>query len=186
MFSSTISKTITAIVIAIGFVSGADSAKASTYDHLDQLALQLQGQSRRLISEFRLHYRHTREYRHLISDGYEMYRLAAHIHRVAHQHGGVHHLQSDLKQLDQLHHHIHDLVDHREVHPHGGHVHGNTGHVHAMLEEMEDTLHHMLDDVKQLTRPVYHHRDHRHDTFHGGPDREIRIGNSTFVVRFPW
>jgi hypothetical protein len=147
-------RTLIATVLTIaGLSTVGQTARA---EHIDDLAFQLQRQSRDLYLEFRQHYSHTRGYRHLISDSAEMYRLAGHIHEIAHHAGSLVHLRSDLKELDRLFHHIEDLVDDIEHDArfghHGGHIHGSTRHVRHLLHEIEDTLHHLLDDVNELVR----------------------------------
>ncbi|MEQ8786288.1 MAG: hypothetical protein RIC55_08310 [Pirellulaceae bacterium] len=189
MTLATISKSFAIAVVAAASLISTRSADAAPGDHLDLLASRLQAQSRDLIGEFRLHYAHTAEYRHLVSDAYSVYRLAGHIHVLAHTSQSLHHIESDLRQLDRLLHHLHELVDHREIHPHGGHTHGDTAHVHRLLGQMEDTLHHMLSDVRQMTRHN-HGVGSGHGRFSGGygqfPSQSsgIIIRNGRVSLRF--
>jgi hypothetical protein len=162
---------ITVVLATTGFAS---SAQADVYRHIDELALRLQQQAQELDREFTLHYRHASQYRHLRSDSREMVELAAHVHDVAHDCGPLTHLQSDLRQLDHLFHHIEDLVAEMEhdarrgdyhsryghyghpghwgggYHGRGGHIHGDTRHVRRLMKAMEDTLHHLQEDVDEL------------------------------------
>lgn len=195
MTISSSAKTLVAVTITIiGSALSGQSAEAASLQHIDNLAVRLQSQARQLICEFRLHYRHTCDYRHLMSDSYQMYRLAAHIHSVAHYRGSLYHIRSDVNKLDRLFHHLEGLVDHIEYHPHGGHIHGHTGHVHQMLARMEDTLHHLQEDVRAMTDPFHGHvfspvvinpgfgghPGHGHGHSRGG----ISFGNDRFAIRF--
>ena len=198
------SKTLVALIVT--FVSSgmfSQNAEAASSRHLDNMAVRLQGQAREMIGELRLHYRHAGEYRHLISDAYEIYRLATHIHDLTHHHSGIRHVRADIDSLDRKFHHLEDLVSHIDHHPHGGHVHGNTYHVHEMLEAMEGTLHHLQEDIEELADP---HHGHGHNVVqprpqYRGPSRRgpshgahghgsrnghsgIRIGNDRFSIRF--
>jgi hypothetical protein len=142
----------------LSFLLFATSANADPLEHIDELSFRLQKQVGRLGREFRTHYRHTAHYRHLMSDTLKMYRLAIHIHDIAHHEGDLDHIHDDLHELDGLFHHVQELTGHTQGHADhdpftGGHVHGHTGHVFGLLEQIEDTLHHMLEDVEELTGP---------------------------------
>jgi hypothetical protein len=149
----TISRISFAAVLMIIAGAGA-SARADEFEHIDSLALSLQRQTRELYNEFGEHYRHASHSIHLRNDAAKMFRLARHIHDVAHVGGSLNHIAADLRQLDQLFHHLEDLVEHIEHDAfHGdGHVHGDTGHVQALMSEIEDTIHHLRADVNELRR----------------------------------
>ena len=141
------------IVVTIGMLATSRIADAASYQHLDTLAVSLQRDSARLYHEFRLHFRHTPGYTHLMSDAASMYRLARHVHEVAHHHGSIAHLRSDLRKLDHTFHHLEGLVDRieRGAYHHGvGHIHGDTRHVRRMLHVMDTNLHHLRADVNEL------------------------------------
>lgn len=160
-----VTKTITAFGLLV--VAAAAPASAGTYEHIDQLALRIEQQGRLLVSETR-HYRHTPEYAHLVADAREICRLATHVHEVAHNHGSVAHLASDLAQLDAKFHHLESVFDRIENHAaHGhGHIHGNTAHVKAILNSMENNIHHLRDDIASLRSHSVHYRSYRVPTQH--------------------
>ncbi|TWU51923.1 hypothetical protein [Rubripirellula reticaptiva] len=153
--------------LALIFASATGSAQANTYHHIDQLALKIERESKQLVYETRL-YVHTPEYGHLVSDSREMATLAHHLHDVAHSEGESFHLESDLAQLDAKFHHLESLVDaieHRAAYG-DGHIHGGTSHVKRLLNSIEDSIHHLQDDLRSLRtashrapvvvrRPVY-------------------------------
>ncbi len=187
--------TRTFLTLALAGFALTGTATANTYSHIDGLAVQLTRYARQLDQEFTAHYRHTSQFRHLREDARQMIRLAEHIHEVAHHQGSLSHLESDLRQLDRLFHHIEDLVEEIEhnaaglghYHGHfgsyygtysGGHIHGNTRHVRRILKSMEDTLHHLHDDVRELARleEARHHHNH-----HGPVIRFSRPGFSIWL-----
>ena len=63
------------LVASLVWGMGSSQASADEFRHIDQLAVKIQRTTKRLINEVR-HYRHTSEYRHLLSDSQEIYRLA--------------------------------------------------------------------------------------------------------------
>jgi hypothetical protein len=146
-------------LLLVAATFGTTSARADEFDHIDDLAVRLQGQARALYGELREHYSHAAHGDHLISDAAAMYRTAAHIHEIAHHAGNVFHLRNDLASLDRNFHHLEGLLDDSERHArfdpwHGGHAHGPTGHVKRLMAEMEDTLHHLRSDVNRLAQPA--------------------------------
>ena len=144
------------VVAVSGLMFAGRSAQAASFDHIDRLARELQSQSSQLYREFRTHYSHAAHGRHLMNDAAALYREASHLHDVAHS-GNLNHMASDLAEMDRLFHHLERLV--REVNfdshsnfGHGGHSHGNTSHVRRLMRDMEDTLHHLTDDISELRR----------------------------------
>ncbi len=192
-------KSFAAVVVTIvSSVMFSQSADASTYRHIDSLAVRLQGQAREMIGELRLHYRHTGDFQHLLSDAYEVFRLAAHVHEVIHHDDCLPHVRADIDALDRKFHHLENLVAHITHHPHGGHVDGNTFHIHQMLAAMEDTLHHLQEDIDELTGPHHGHgfgatpqyvvpapAYHGHGA-HYVPSNGVRVRNDRFSIRFSW
>lgn len=143
-----------ACLIAMTAVSAfATHANADEYSHIDRLAVKIRNNARRITRET-VHYRHTREYAHMVSDANELYRLADHIHDVTHFEGNLRHLIMDLDQLDRMFHHLEglfDQVEHNAAYG-DGHVHGNTAHVKRLLNLIENDIHHMREDVNILRR----------------------------------
>ena len=189
---------IASTLTLVGVFAGSQAADAASFDHIDHLALRLQSQSRDLYNNFRVRYRHTSEYSHLMSDAATMYRLASHVHDVAHEGCNLAHLQDDLRQLDRAFHHVEHLVDDIEHDAHyghfgghfGGHIYGNTHDIRRKLALMEDTLHHLRDDVEELAHPAIHD-PHGHSLGYrpapvvigGGSGRGVYIGGRGFGIR---
>ena len=168
----TLAKRIVLATLALATLAfTALSANADTHEHIDTLAVKMQSQSRELIKEFARHYRHKPGYAHLHSDGVQLYRAAAHIHLIAHQHGSIHHLQSDLRKADRLFHHLEGVLKQTDQ-SFGGHTHGAAYHVFELMHELEDTLHHLKSDIESLDAAAHytsgHHGTGHHGTGHHG------------------
>lgn len=132
---------------------------ANEYRHIDQLALKIQRNSKRLLRETK-HYRHSSGYRHLVADTQSLYRLAGHIHEVAHFEGNFNHLQRDVRQLDREFHHLESVferIEHDAIYD-IGHIHGNTAHVKRLLNSIEDSIHHLAEDVATIRRRMNRRR----------------------------
>jgi len=144
--------TITTVATLACLAGLVQSASAASYQHVDELALQIQNQSRELVNEFRLHYRHTPEYGRLISDANQMYFKAASVHSIAHRHGNLSTLDRYVDQLDSRFHHLEDVLNRVEcetTHGHG-HIHGHTGHVRSLVHRIESAIHHLHDDIRVM------------------------------------
>lgn len=167
----TLARTTFAAVIVAALSALGAKAEAASYEHIDTLALRLQNQSSTLYWEFRNHFSHAAHADHLLSDTADMYRLAKHIHEVAHFGSGLNHIAADLDKLDRQFHHLEDLVSHinEDAAFGGGHVHGNTWHVRRLMRQMENTLHHLRQDVNEMRAPVYDpHHGHGHGVHGAG------------------
>ncbi len=142
------------MALLIGMSAGSlAQANNDTYRHIDQLAQRIERKAKAFKGQMSK-YRHTPEYQHLINDAIEMCRLAEHVHEVAHVDGDVRHLAADLRNLDRTFHHIEGLVqriEHDAAYGHG-HVHGNTRYVWKLLQDIEESIHHMRDDIADLRR----------------------------------
>lgn len=143
------------VVIAATSLSALpSSASAATYHHIDTIAVRIARESAELFREFRIHYRHTAEYPHLISDARELRNHARHIHDVAHRNGSLLHLANDLREIDRLFHHIEELVRRTERSARcdyrSGHIHGETSHVASLMRAIENDIHHLRSDIDEM------------------------------------
>ncbi len=176
------SKTILLATVALACVTfTTTSANADTYHHVDRLAVKMQSQTRELISEFSLHYRHKSGYSHLRNDAIQLYRVAAHVHSVAHQSGNVHHLRDDLQKADRLFHHMERVLAHTDR-SFGGHMHGAAHHVFELMHDIEMNLHHLKRDIESLDDDAHHGLgpDRIVPGYHGYPHHGGRIGRTAF------
>ncbi len=169
---------LTGLVALAGLLIVGQGAEASSYQHIDGLALRIQTQSAALYKEFRLHYSHTADYPHLISDSRNLYYRSKHIHELAHHHGHLNHIASDLRSLDYAFHHLERLLHNIEMNAdvgHFGHVHGQTAHVHDLMKQLETNIHHLREDIEALTAP--------HHSGHGVVIRSRTIGTTPIIIR---
>ena len=161
---------LAAVVTAATLTFGSGTAEAATLRHVDRLAVQLEGYSQKLASEFRAHFRHTPEYVHLMSDAERVAELAEHVHDVIHHGRSISHLERDLSKLSRAMHHLQGLVADVERHArHGhGHIHGYLGHVKLLLRSMDSTLRRPSVRWVNIALRV------RSASFRGGAARRIR------------
>ncbi len=168
-------------VVATSFI--ATPSQAASCSRLIEMSHQLEALTQELNDEFRLHYSHTGLFHHLNADALKIRQEAAHTRRLAHNsHGNVHHLAVDLKELDQLSHHLHELVDAGDTGRYG-HVNGSTRHVHEHLESLTHQIHALEARLTELRTPRHieaytsHHfqtpRD-SHGVHHGHEDSRAR------------
>jgi len=184
-------KAVAAIIAVTGIAAVSPSAEAASYQHIDRGAMRLVRQANQLSREFRIHYRHTSEYRHLMADAATLRRLANHVHEMAHR-GTLSHMASDLQQLDRAFHHLERTVRRIERnggyghHGYGGHIDGNTSDVRRMLRRMKNSLHHLQNDINEtLYPPVHDHGDFGFDSGYYSPRYRSRgVGFSYRKGRF--
>ncbi|MDA7672843.1 hypothetical protein N8615_00445 [Verrucomicrobiales bacterium] len=101
---------------------------------------------------------------------------ADHIDGMAHDpHSSLRHIKADLADLDELAHHLHEVVDAVERGRYSGHVDGNTRHVHSMLDSLNGTIHRMERVVAAYSAPPSGCDVGRgHDGHRGHDDRSTR------------
>ncbi|NNE90206.1 MAG: hypothetical protein HKN23_01025 [Verrucomicrobiales bacterium] len=158
------------VATAMAVIMTAGTAEARHENPLVELAHEIEDIAVELRTEFRIHYRHTRAYRHMMDDISQVLAEAAHIDRLAHDnHSSLRHIKADLEDLDALAHHLHELVDATERRE-GHRVDGDTRHVHEELaalnrtiHQMEDVVSHIMVPPRRVHPPVHRHGDSRHD-----------------------
>lgn len=156
-------KILTTALLVTGMTLGISSTEAKA-QHVDDHAAQLKKQVQTLYSEFARNYRHTSAYHHLMSDTAQMFRLAGHIHEVAHRGGNLRHLEADVRQLDKLYHHVEDQVAdmsrrggrhnddlHGHRHDHDSHRGPDTRRARRLLSDIEDSIHHLHEELQDVT-----------------------------------
>ncbi len=128
-----------------------------------------------LKAEVVRHFRHTAEYRHLLSDAAKIRAEAKHIDKLSHHvHSlnDVKHLRADLEDLDDLVHHIAEMIEEIDHgHGRGGHTHGDIRHVKSLVAYMNRSLHSMECTVSYLERRFACDRECHYDRYDRGHDR---------------
>ena len=171
-------------LVAFGLSFTSSTTQAASFEHIDELAGELQGLSTKLGREFRDHYRHTPQYKHLAAHAKDLRRLSGHIHGIAHEEGDLGHIHDDLHELEDVFHEVEELVAEIEhAAEHGeGHTHGNTRAVRRFLRVMDSAIHHMLEDVEEMTSGGHGgEHDHDHGGHSGGLGSQIGGGSSRVV-----
>jgi len=153
------------LALAAGFVPSAN-AESQT---LVRLVHRLDEYVADFRKEVTTHFIHSGAYRHLAADANSMIREVAHIDELVHDgYSALPHIRQDLKDLDALAHHVHELFDDVDEGRYGR-VRGDTDHVHDLIREINDTIHEMQEVVSDLlAHRDYHHDDHDHRDYRGG------------------
>ncbi|HAY83017.1 MAG TPA: hypothetical protein DCY79_24695 [Planctomycetaceae bacterium] len=185
------------VIAAVAILSGVLIPTAQAFTHIDHLANQVECQSRTLISEIRSHYRHTRQYRKLLSGAYQINRSARHIHALANRPQQLVHLRDDVERLDRRVRELAVQIAQTDVHADGRRIYGPSADVFRLLRTMEDSVHHLYDELLRQTQPRcecdrLHMRNAPDYSLHGhGPlDRDlqdrntIQFGNGRFNFQF--
>lgn len=155
--------------VASALLLGGTASAADVFGHFDQIAARLERQAYQLTTEV-AHYRHTPQYPHLVRDAQLLARTARHAHVTAHVGCDLAHLEADVRELDSVIHHVHELVDaiEHDAAFGRGHVHGRTSHVHSLLASMESNVHHLMNDLRLLRRTYTGHGHRGHDDHNHG------------------
>ena len=113
------------------------------FSHVDDLAVRMEQLAREVCWEMHFNYTHNPGYAVTYAEAYDMLRQAKYIHQEEH-HGHRGEIARVVGDLDRLFHHIEDdICDWQPSHSHFiGH-----GSLFDKIEELEDTLHHLMQDV---------------------------------------
>jgi len=148
--------------------------------HLDEQATVLRAQVGELASELRGKSRRSADYRRLYRDSTEMFFLADHIHDLMHGPLNLAHIAADVEDLDRAFHRIEEFAGDVEGHHQDSRYHHDDDAPSGLSERLaaiDEVLHHLRDDVKQLRTlqartPVERSRP------------GVSIGNRRFRIQF--
>ncbi|MDG2012368.1 MAG: hypothetical protein P8J33_02615 [Pirellulaceae bacterium] len=152
---SLFAKPIVVSIAAILFTFSAAKAEGNSWRHLQDMALDIQLKSDRLLGETH-HYVHTAHYQTMLRTISHMRRKAVRVHVLAIQRGCLFEMERELRMLDRNFHRVEELFGHTE-HDAAigvGHIHGKTSHVRDLLHCIEDDIHHIMEDITSLRIPV--------------------------------
>ena len=149
-----ISRIVTLSVVTLVSLA-ASQVMANDYQHINQLARSIHSQAQELLTETR-HYRSTPNYYRLVRDVTELDRLACHLRDVARHEGDLDYLAADIADIDVKFHHIEKLFDKTELAASYGRgfIKGHTAHVKELLDCIEESIHHIGDDIESLRAAV--------------------------------
>ena len=165
-----------------GFAISRSATASDTMGHLISLSVKIDRQATNLLRET-VHYRHTPHYPEMVAEVAKLRVKARHMRITTFTSRNFHHLEEDLAMVDRCFHVVEDFFDHAEIDAVRGYgrIHGNTRHVKEMLNCMEDTIHHMQDDVRALRRSICGSRSRTSRAIYGG-SRSIYDGPSSVIL----
>ena len=181
-----------ALVLATAMAAGMNvntaqaehSERSDSYARLDTLASHLQDDVRDLFKEFRIHYVHTPEYRHLMSDLIDVYGKSRYFHDLIHRRSSAYQLKRAINSLDRKFHHMQRTVNRlRADADHGiGHIHGHDRSLNYYLSHIEEVLHKTKDRVNMLHYCNVRRGGHGYHGYHGVGNAYGPAGHGGFTV----
>jgi hypothetical protein len=129
------------------------------FSHVDDLAIRLEDLANQLCLDLYYNYSHNFEFRVTYAEAYQVLEVARFIHNAEH-HQDRAAIQKRLQGLDDLFHHVQDDVcgwsrhHHRQI--------GTLG-VLSKMDLLEDTLHHLMNDVGVSQAPGVNEKAPRPD-----------------------
>lgn len=131
------------IYIGRGQAPQMQQVQFGSFSHVDDLANRLELQMKMLLLDMHYNYSHNPGFRATYAEAYQLYQVAQYVHAAEHQNNRTA-IQRQLGGMDGLFHHIEEDVAHWTRHHHVpiGHI-----GMHARLSQIEDTLHHLMNDV---------------------------------------
>jgi hypothetical protein len=157
---------LTLTVIAATFAFRSDVARADHFQSVAELANNVRDHGRHLFDEIRHHLGSGGVGRHLIADTSDLGRTALRIRANANAGLNLEATCRDSSRLDQLVHHMEEIVDDldHDGHDHFDHdcYHVDVRHLQLLLREIESDVHNLRAEVSQMerlaVRPTYYGR----------------------------
>ena len=152
---SLFAKPIVASIAAILFTFSAANAEGNSWRHLQDLALDIQLKSDRLLGQTH-HYVHTPYYQTMLRTISHMRRKAVRVHVLAIQRGCLYEMERELITLDRNFRRVRALFS-RAEHDAAvgvGRIQGKTFQIRDLVHCIEDDIHHIQGDIARLRVPV--------------------------------
>lgn len=159
-------------VIREGDLREADHAKPGSWEHVDEMASDLEQLAKDLHDEVHLHLEGHIYFPHMDGHAEEIEALAKHIHDLAHKGKSIKHLREDVIELDEQVHHADEVIT--KIARYGvraDHYDGAVRQTRRIVKSMNDILHHLEGDLAELD-PDFRHGHRREDlspALDGGP-----------------
>jgi hypothetical protein len=157
-------------LIREGDLSEADQARPGSWDHVDELAVDLERLAQDLHDNVHLHLEGHAYFDHMDGHADEIEHLAEHIHKIAHDGGNLQHLRADVIELDEQVHHADDVIT--QIARRGvlaAHYDGAVRVNRRIVSSMNGILHHLEEDLAELD-PTYRNGRY-HETRRPGLDQ---------------
>src|SRR5688500_7352280 len=87
--------------------------------HIDDLAFKVRDDARKVCWELHHHYRQNHDFRIVHRECFEMFSIADHIHELAHNDGRQRTIQRNVKEMDDLFHHLEEHLVGWDLDAHG-------------------------------------------------------------------
>ena len=143
------------VLLSVFTLAGlATSASAAHYDRLDSLASEVESKSEEMVREVTYHFRHTRDFGHLVADSRRVAAVARHFHEAVDRGGDVDHLRGDLRELSRAVAHLDETVADAMHGHHGDHIHGDPSDVFSLLSCLASDLRRIDREIDALDRPA--------------------------------
>lgn len=173
-------------VIREGDLREADHARPGSWEHVDEMASDLEQYAKDLHDEVHVHLEGHIYFRHMDGHAEEIEELAKHIHDLAHKGKSIKHLREDVIELDEQVHHADEVIT--KIAHHGvraEHFDGAVRQTRRLVRSMNGILHHLESDLAELD-PDYR-RGHRHEALRpgAGSGRPYRRPSEYYHDRYP-
>lgn len=118
------------------------------YEHIDDLAVQLEDRANDMCLEMHDYYQHNPGYKTVYREAYQILQKAKYIHGLEHARDRDR-IRQAVVELDTLFHHVQDDVRNWTRH---SHYYSSGGGLPTKMAAVEDTLHHLMNDVGVKTQ----------------------------------
>lgn len=140
-----------------------DRARPGTWDHVDELAVDLAQLARDLHDEVHVHLEGHQYFRHIDKHADKIEEFSEHIHELAHEGGNIKHLREDVIELDEEVHHADEVIT--QIARKGVRARdfeGGVRQTRRIVDAMIAILHHLEDDLTEMD-PSYRNARYRPD-----------------------
>ena len=148
-------KPMIAVCFATLMAFSAQPMQASSYRHLQDLGLDIQINSDRLMGETH-RYVHTSQYQQMLRAIRQMRSKAVRIHVIAIQRGCLFEMERELQHLDRNFHRVESIFRNAEEEAYFGvgKIQGCTARVRGLLNQIAHDIHHIQNGILELRTPA--------------------------------
>ncbi|HBN76951.1 MAG TPA: hypothetical protein DD473_14260 [Planctomycetaceae bacterium] len=140
-----------------------DRARPGTWDHVDELAVDLANLAQDLHDEVHVHLEGHQYFRHIDGHAEKIEELSEHIHDLAHEGGNIRHLREDVIELDEEVHHADGVItDIARKGVRARDFDGGVRQTRRIVDAMIAILHHLEEDLTEMD-PSYRNARYRPD-----------------------
>lgn len=141
--STSYPRTVEVPLVSTPHVVARPVSQWSSFSHVDDLAMQLERQANTMCLEMHHNYQQNPGFNETYSEAYEILNTAKEIHAMEHT-GNRDRMREAAARIDELFHHVQDDVRHWQRY---GRRYFGQGGLRARMDDVEDTLHHLMQDM---------------------------------------